>query len=169
MWASPFRRELVCLASSPVLTTTIESHKMADILTPDKVKSALAAFWALWKQKSADGVAEVYSSNSMAFRVESTRLEPSILVARARAREFLHSSSNFEVDLGPVKVTMLGTTAAIATYAFTFRAQQRAKPNALGVTSGEHSKNVRATQVLEVDADGALRVVHEHFSLPCLT
>jgi hypothetical protein len=78
MWASPFRRELVCLASSPVLTTTIESHKMADILTPDKVKSALAAFWALWKQKSADGIAEVYSSNSMAFRVESTRLEPSM-------------------------------------------------------------------------------------------
>src|SRR5713101_9564815 len=91
MWASPFRRELVCLASSPVLTTTIESHKMADILTPEKVKSALAGFWALWKQKSADGVAEVYSSNSMAFRVESTRLEPSILVARARAREYLHS------------------------------------------------------------------------------
>jgi ketosteroid isomerase-like protein len=142
---------------------------MTDIITLDKVKSAVAAFWALWKKKSADGLVNLYSSNSTAFRVESTRLEPSILVARARAREYLHSSSNFEIDLGPVEVTMLGTTAAIATYVFTFRAQQRAKPNVLGVTSQEHSKNVRATQVLEVAADGVLRIVHEHFSLPSIT
>jgi hypothetical protein len=101
---------------------------MTDAVTPDLIKSAVINFWALWRKKSSEEVIASYSSRSTAFRVESTRTEPGTLVARARAREYLHGASKIDINLGSIDAVVLGRTVGMATCTFSFRAEQRARP-----------------------------------------
>ncbi len=132
-------------------------------MTAEDVHQSVRRYWDVFRAKSEERLRELYARNSTAFEVAAARTEPGKLSAARRAREYFHREAQFAVQVGPVDVTLLGETAAVASYTFQFRAKQRRI--APGKMQEESFDVIRATQVFGIE-EGNLRIVHEHFSAP---
>ncbi len=106
---------------------------------------------------------DFYAHESVGFGSSSTRSEPGRLAATRRRREYFGSRGEITAQLGTLDVLIVGESVAVASYTFAFRAT---RVLASGGTENEDIKNGRATQVFGFDADGRLRIYHEHFSVP---
>ncbi len=133
-------------------------------LNPETVRAEVARFWTAFTSKSADVLEDFYAHESTCFGSASNRPEPGRLAATRRKREYFNAQSTLRSQLGEVEVFMLGERAAAASYTFQFHATKIASSN--GKAAEEHIASGRATQVFALDQDGAVRIVHEHFSLP---
>jgi len=78
-----------------------------------------------------------------------------------RARELFGPASAVGAELGSIDVQLLGDDLAVASYAFHFNVT-RSLPNGKRVRVDVPFG--RATQVLQSDANGVLRIIHEHMS-----
>jgi ketosteroid isomerase-like protein len=132
-------------------------------LSVEQVQAEVARFWSALTSKSAEAVESFYAQESTVFGTSSSRPEPGRLAAIRREREYFHPQTTLRAQTSPVEVHFIGDNAAIASYTFQFHASH-AK---IGVekASEEHVMHGRATQVFELQPDGELRVVHEHFSV----
>ncbi len=137
-------------------TNTIER------LTTTQVQAEVERFWNAFTNKSTEALTRFYGPESTVFGSSSLRSEPGRLAAARRQREYFHSQASIRVHLGPIEVTMLGDSIAVASYTFQFRAERIA--GAMGKTVAEEIRHGRATQVFALDAGGNLRIVHEHLS-----
>src|SRR5574341_2103861 len=131
-------------------------------LTVDEVQAEVRRFWSVFAGKSPEGLKGFYAGESSVFGSSSTRSEPGSLAAARRQREYFNPQTTIKAQLGPVEVVMLGDTAAVASYTFTFHASNVA--SGLGKAQEEDIQRGRATQVFTRDAEGKLRIVHEHLS-----
>jgi ketosteroid isomerase-like protein len=133
-------------------------------VTPDQVREAVCSFWETWKAKSAEALADAYSTSSVTFRAGSVSMEPGFMGIAQRSREYFHEACSIEYELGPIEVVLLSETTAIAIYSFYFRALNRAMAAAHGTLQEEIVPYGRATHVFRRDPDGKLRILHEHVS-----
>jgi ketosteroid isomerase-like protein len=133
------------------------------VLTTALVQAEVARFWDALASKSTQAIEDFYSQDSTVFGTSSPRPEPGRLSTIRRAREYFHPQTTLHAQLGAIEVHLLGETAAVAVYTFQFHAS-RAK---IGIerTSEEHVVSGRATQVFHFDAEGKLRILHEHLSV----
>ncbi len=132
------------------------------VLSPELVRTEVARFWNAFSAKQLEALQDFYAHESVGFGSSATRSEPGRLAATRRQREYFSSSGPIKSTLSNLDVVMVGDTAAVATYTFEFHAT---RTTATG-KSEEHIRNGRATQVFGYDAEGRLRIFHEHFSLP---
>ncbi len=135
---------------------------MPGTVTVDEVQAEVRRFWSAFSGKAAEGLKGFYAGESSVFGSSGTRSEPGSLAAARRQREYFTPQTNMKVQLGPIEVVVLGESSAVASYTFQFHATKVA--SLLGKAQEEDIRQGRATQVFVRDADGKLRIVHEHLS-----
>ncbi len=131
-------------------------------MTAEQIKAEISRFWSRFTSKNEEGIEEFYAHESTVFGSTATRSEPGHLAATRRRREYFHPETKVRVTLGPVEVILLGEVG-VASYTFALHATSVA--SALGKPVDEEIEHGRATQVFARDADGKLRIVHEHLSV----
>jgi ketosteroid isomerase-like protein len=133
-------------------------------LTNDEVRKAVELFWSTFLAKSEDLLNSYYASGSTVFQISMGRAEPGRLGAMRRSREYFRPDTRREMKLGAIDVVLIGSDAGIASYTFQFQATGRDVGG--GKRVEEKLEVVRATHVFLRDAQGQLRILHEHFSVP---
>jgi ketosteroid isomerase-like protein len=131
-------------------------------ITPEQVREAVKHFWSIMSSKRADLLAEIYAHESTVFSSSGARPEPGRLAAARRQREYFQPLTTVTTALGMIEVTLLGDSAAVASYTFQFHASKVA--TARGGVVEEMIEHGRGTQVFVLEPDGSLRIVHEHLS-----
>lgn len=129
--------------------------------SPDQVRALVQKFWDFFIQKSKSQFDELYSPSATVFAADARRGEPARLMLVRRARELFGPASAVGAELGSIDVQLLGDDLAVASYAFHFNVT-RSLPNGKRVRVDVPFG--RATQVLQSDANGVLRIIHEHMS-----
>ena len=119
-----------------------------DKLTNEEVSKAVELFWTTFLAKSEDLLNSYYAR----------------LGAMRRSREYFRPDTRMELKLGPIDVVLIGSDAGIASYTFHFQATGRDVGG--GKRVEEKLDLVRATHIFQRDAQGRLRILHEHFSVP---
>jgi ketosteroid isomerase-like protein len=133
-------------------------------LTNDEVRKAVELFWSTFLAKSEDLLNSYYASGSTVFQISMGRAEPGRLGAMRRSREYFRPDTRMEMKLVAIDVVLVGSDAGIASYTFQFQATGRDVGG--GKRVEEKLEVVRATHVFLRDAQGQLRILHEHFSVP---
>lgn len=131
-------------------------------LTLDQIRGEVQRFWNVFTAKNGPALTEFYGPESSVFSSVSGRSEPGRLAAARRQREYFHTLSQLRATVGSIDVVLLGDNAAVASYTFQFHATKVA--STMSQKTEENITNGRATQVFSYDADGKLRIVHEHLS-----
>jgi ketosteroid isomerase-like protein len=130
-------------------------------LTAEQVKAEITRYWKSFMDKDAASLGDFYAHESVGFSSTSRRSEPGRMAAIRREREYFQNSGHIQATIDGVEVILLGESAAVAAYTFRFHA---GRSEALGNITEEDIQDGRATQVFAFDADGRLRIFHEHFS-----
>lgn len=123
-----------------------------DKMSPELVGSRVREFWNILTGESKNKFDDLYSPDAIVFTGRAKRSEPARLVLIRRMRQLANATSNATAEIGSVDVQIVGSDVAIAAYTYKFQ------------SSRTHTLFGRATQVLELDGDGNLRIVHEHLS-----
>jgi ketosteroid isomerase-like protein len=131
-------------------------------MTAEQIRTEVGRFWSLFTSKNAEGLEEFYAHESTVFGSGATRPEPGRLAATRRKREYFHPATSVKINLGPIDVMIVGEVG-VASYTFTLHATKVS--GALGKAVNEDIEHGRATQVFAPDADGKLRIMHEHLSV----
>jgi ketosteroid isomerase-like protein len=133
---------------------------MANI-SPDEVRAFVQKFWNFFIQKSKSQFDEMYSPSATVFAADARRGESARLMLVRRARELFGPASAVGGKLGTIDVQLLGDDLAVASYPFHFNTT-RSLPN--GKRIRVDMPFGRATQVFQREANGALKIIHEHMS-----
>jgi ketosteroid isomerase-like protein len=136
---------------------------MSSKLNAQIIQDEVQRFWNAFTSKDTQALSEFYAPESTVFGSISTRLEPGRLAATRRQREYFHTKAVLKARTSMVEVLMLGDAAGVAAYNFEFEATDVA--TGLGHAGTEKIAQGRATQVFGFDADGHLRILHEHLSI----
>jgi ketosteroid isomerase-like protein len=131
-------------------------------LSPETIRAEIARFWATFASKAQDRLEEVYDPEAIVFSSSAKSSESGRLTVVRRSREYFIPQASLHHSLGRIDVQAIGEQAAIASYVFRFEAKNVG--GSLGAMRDERIMHGRATQVFIRDHDGALRIVHEHFS-----
>ena len=134
---------------------------IATTLTPDLIQAEVRRFWAAFLDKRINEITEFYTPDSTVFTTSSRRAEPGRLAAARRVREYFAPHILLRHSMGMIDVQMLADSVAVASYNFDFHAERR-------VQSGmpdEHLLGARCTQVFGIDAEGEVKIFHEHLSV----
>jgi ketosteroid isomerase-like protein len=131
-------------------------------ITPEEVRSEVTRFWTVFTSKTPDLLEEFYAPDATVFGSSAVRAEPGRLAVTRRRREYFDKETGVRVQVGAIDVQLVGDTTAVASYTFRFDASR--VMTAQGKSADEHLEHGRATQVFVVDAEGKLRIIHEHLS-----
>jgi ketosteroid isomerase-like protein len=126
-----------------------------------EVGALVQKFWEFFTCKSKSQFDELYSPSATVFAADARRGEPARLMLVRRSRELFGQTSAVEAKLGSINVQVLANDLAVASYAFHFNVT-RSLPNGKRVRVDVPFG--RATQVFQRDANGNLRIIHEHMS-----
>jgi len=136
-------------------------------LTRVEVESAVRAYWKALSAKDAVQQQNFYDDHAGIFGTDSNKLERARLVLLRRQREYLSAATKTTVQVGEIDVELIGSVHALAAYTIRLDAKHVTKTSPTGSpVSEEHLENARVTHVFERQSDGALRIVHEHISVP---
>jgi ketosteroid isomerase-like protein len=127
----------------------------------DEVRALVQKFWGFFIRKSKSQFDEMYSPSATVFAADARRGEPARLMLVRRARELFGPGSAVGAKLDAIDVQILRDDLAVASYAFHFNVT-RSLPNGKRVSVDVPFG--RATQVFQRDANGNLRIIHEHMS-----
>jgi ketosteroid isomerase-like protein len=130
---------------------------------PEQVMAEVQRFWNAMSHKSGEELASFYSPNATVFGSSALSAEPGRVAAIRRRREYLNPEARVAADLGRIEVHFLGDSGAVASYTFSFNAQNVSSD--IGDPKSESIRHGRATQVFEIDPDGKMRILHEHISI----
>ena len=136
-------------------------------LTRVEVESAVRAYWKALSAKDAVQQQNFYDDHAGIFGTDSSKLERARLVLLRRQREYLSAATKTTVQVAEIDVELIGSDHALAAYTIRLDAKHVTKTSPTGSpVSEEHLENARVTHVFERQSDGALRIVHEHISVP---
>lgn len=126
----------------------------------EQVCGAVHRYWDALAKKAKEKLTDSYASDALVLVADSKRSEPARLVIERRNREFFDPKGSVGAEIGPIEVQMPGPDVAIATYTYHF--------HAVSVRQGRRFRielsAALATQIFQREADGELRIVHEHLS-----
>ncbi|HWZ43527.1 MAG TPA: nuclear transport factor 2 family protein [Candidatus Saccharimonadales bacterium] len=131
-----------------------------------EVEAAVRHYWDCSTSKHAQNQQDCYSEDAQIFATSSQRLEPGRLVHLRREREYLSAQSSMRAQLGPIEVQPIGTAGAVAAYTLQFHSDRKLAGTMTGRPAEEHLLNARVTHVFVRGANGSLKIVHEHISIP---
>ncbi len=132
---------------------------MQDI-SAEQVRAAVRSYWEALASKSKQKLADFYAGDAIVFMADTKRNEPARLMIERRNREFFDTQGSASADLGAIEVQLPCPGIAIATYGYHFRAIRVRGPARVQIDM----PMTRATQVFRREANGELRLVHEHLS-----
>lgn len=132
-------------------------------VTNEEIRKAVELFWSTFLAKSEEPLHSYYAPGSTVFQIAMGRSEPGRLGAMRRSREYFGPETRMELKLGPIDVVLIGSDAGVASYTFSFQATGR---DVGGKRAEEKLDLIRATHVFQRDAQGNMRILHEHFSVP---
>jgi ketosteroid isomerase-like protein len=136
-------------------------------LTKADVESAVRGYWRALSAKEAVQQQNFYNDHASIFATDSNRLERARIVLLRRQREYLSAATKTAVHVGEIEVELLGPHHAVAAYTIQLDAKHVARLLSSGnSTAEEHLENARVTHIFQRQNDGALRIVHEHISVP---
>src|ERR1700681_3221088 len=136
-------------------------------LSKGEVESAVRAYWKALSARDAVQQQNFYDDQAGIFATDSNKLERARLVLLRRQREYLSAATRTTVRIGEIDVELIGPTHAVAAYTIRLDAKHVARTSSAGSSlAEEHLENARVTHVFHRQSDGALRIVHEHISVP---
>ena len=127
-------------------------------ISADKVRAEIGRFWQILSGKSHDKLEDLYSPDAIVFTGKAKRPEPAMLAMARRARRAPASGSTAEV--GALELQISGDVA-VASYTYKY---QEARMGGDGTKSQRSTLYGRATQIFQMDREGAIKIVHEHLS-----
>jgi ketosteroid isomerase-like protein len=130
-------------------------------ITPDQVRAEIRKFWQIMCGKAPDRLEDLYSPSALVLTGKARKPEEANAALLRRARQISAPNSDSSADLGAVEVQIPEPGVAIASYTYKFH---QTRPGERGGLEKRHTLYGRATQIFQVDARGALRIVHEHLS-----
>jgi ketosteroid isomerase-like protein len=130
-------------------------------VSPDQVRAEIRKFWQIMCGKSPDKLEDLYSPAAMVLTGKARTPEAANVVLARRARQISAPASGSTADLGPVEVQIPEPGVAIASYTYKFH---HTRPDERGGVEKRRTLYGRATQIFQLDARGALQIVHEHLS-----
>jgi len=129
-------------------------------ISPDQVRAEIRKFWQIMCGRSGENLEDLYFPAAMVLTGKARTPETANVVLARRARQISTPASGSTADLGPVEVQVPEPGVAIASYTYKFH---HTRPGERGMEK-RHTMYGRATQIFQLDAQGALRIVHEHLS-----
>jgi ketosteroid isomerase-like protein len=139
--------------------------KLHILLTKAEIETAVLAYWKALSAKDAIQQQNFYDDQAGIFSTESKKLERARTVLLRRQREYLTAATKTQVQVGAIDVELIGPHHALAAYTIQLDAKHVTRTSS-AVASEEHLNNARVTHVFHRQSDGALRIVHEHISVP---
>lgn len=133
---------------------------MKDI-SSDEIQAAVKSLWAFYFRKAKTQFAEMYLPSATVFVIDARRIELARLMLLKRERELFVPAAFLAGTLGAIKVQLLGTDLAVASYPFQLSVT---RGGAGGKRYHSEIPSGRATQVFRRDENGVLRILHEHLS-----
>jgi ketosteroid isomerase-like protein len=130
-------------------------------ISPDQVRAEVRRFWQIMCGKSQDRLEDLYSPSALLLTGKARKPEEASTALGRRARQISAPNSDSSADLGAVEVQTPEPGVAIASYTYKFH---QARGDESGGVEKRHTMFGRATQIFQLDARGALRIVHEHLS-----
>jgi ketosteroid isomerase-like protein len=130
------------------------------IISAEDVSAQVQRFWNAYCSGSKHVLEEMYLSTAIVFGTFARRSESVQLTLARRLRKSGNLKSFMSAELGPIDVQVAGDTA-IASYPYHFHL---IKANSDGSRLDLDVPYSRGTQIFQLDQNGALRIVHEHFS-----
>jgi ketosteroid isomerase-like protein len=131
-------------------------------ITPEEVRAEVTRFWTVFTSKATDLLEAFYAPDATVFGSSAVRAEPGRLAVTRRRREYFEKQTSVRVQVGLIDVQLIGDTTAVASYTFRFDASR--VTTGQGKSTEEHLEHGRATQLFVADAEGKLRIIHEHLS-----
>jgi ketosteroid isomerase-like protein len=136
-------------------------------LSKGEVESAVRAYWKALSARDAVQQQNFYDDQAGIFATDSNKLERARPVLLRRQREYLSAATRTTVRIGEIDVELIGPTHAVAAYTIRLDAKHVTRTSSAGSSlAEEHLENARVTHVFHRQSDGALRIVHEHISVP---
>lgn len=126
-----------------------------------EIRTFVQKFWNLFTLKSNREFEELYSPTATVFAADARRMEPARLMLVRRTRELFGPASAVGAKFATIEVQILRHDLAVASYAFHYSVT-RNLPN--GKRVRVEVPFGRATQVLQRDERGGLKIIHEHMS-----
>jgi len=137
------------------------------LLTKSEIEAAVRAYWEALSAKDAVQQQNFYDDQAGIFATDSNKLERARLVLLRRQREYLSAATSTTVRIGEVDVELIGPSHAVAAYTIRLDAKSVTRTSSAGSSlAEEHLENARVTHVFHRQSDGALRIIHEHISVP---
>jgi ketosteroid isomerase-like protein len=136
------------------------------LLTKTDVESAVRAYWRALAAKEVVQQQNFYDDQAGIFTTDSNKLERARLVLLRRQREYLSAATRTTIQVGEIDVEIIGGSHAVAAYIIRLDAKDVSRTSSSGHSTEEHLENARVTHIFHRQSDGALRIVHEHISVP---
>jgi ketosteroid isomerase-like protein len=130
-------------------------------ISAEQIGAQVQTFWNAFCGRSASLLEQMYYPTGIVFGTFARRSESARLMLARRLRKFGDPKSFASAKLGPIDVQIAGDMA-IASYPYHFHLS---KDNSDGSRLELDEPYSRATQVFQADQNGALRILHEHFSV----
>jgi ketosteroid isomerase-like protein len=130
-------------------------------ISAEDVSAQVQRFWNAYCSSSKHILEEMYLPTAIVFGTFARRSESVQLTLARRLRKSGSSKSSMRAQLGPIDVQIAGDVA-IASYPYHFHL---IKGNSDGSRLDLDVPYSRGTQIFQLDENGALRIVHEHFSV----
>lgn len=129
-----------------------------DGVTVEQVHAAVDRYWDALAKKAKDRLTASYASDAIVFVADSRRTEPARLVIERRNREFFNPKGSVGAEVGAIEVQIPDPEVAIAIYSCHFYTISIKQDKLLRIDLPV----ALATQIFRRDADGELRIIHEH-------
>jgi len=130
-------------------------------ISAQEVRERVQHFWTVFSSKKQSEFEAMYLPSATVFAVDGRRSELARLMIVRRARELMSASASVVAKLGVVEVQVLTPNVAVTCYPLHF-STTRNLPN--GRRYRADIPFLRATHVFVKEANGELRIMHEHLS-----
>jgi ketosteroid isomerase-like protein len=130
-------------------------------ISPEQVRAHVEEFWNALCGRSPGSFERLYAPDATVISGRAKRSTSARLIGTRREREIAEQLREGKVELGPINVEVVQGDVAIASYTYKFT-RVRKRGGAGDVQ--RHTPFGRATHVIQRDASGVLRIVHEHLS-----
>jgi hypothetical protein len=133
-------------------------------ISSDQVQAFVHQYWRVLMDKTPGEMEKLYTYDSTIFNPFAQRTESGRVSAARKEREYFENQTIFRAEVtGPIEVMLLSDNVAVATYTFRWSAT-----GVMGGLAGKRTdravRNGRATEVIALDFEGRLRIVHQHHS-----
>jgi ketosteroid isomerase-like protein len=134
---------------------------MSSSISAEEVGRYIEKFWKIMCGNSTERLEELYSANALVLTGKAKKPEPAHLAIERRMRQVREPAGGAVSELGSIEIDIPVPGVAVTSYTYKFH---RKGADQSGGVVKRHTMFGRATQIFQQDAEGKLRIVHEHLS-----